>query len=598
VTARATGRSSAQARNKPRRAGKIIGWTLIASGVVVVAASGWLAYTGLQARDSLQSAATALSGAQTALLGGDIDAAEQDISQAGQLTADAQNLTSDPVWKVAGAVPLLGNTPRSVTLATSAADDVINGALPDFVQAARVLDFNTLKSSDGTVDLTRFRPTAAELRQAQDTLISAQGKMAEIPTSGVPGFVSTGTAELSQQVDEALGISTIAADILDVLPGVLGEAGPQQYFVAFQSPVEIRGTGGFLGSYGQLTVSQGDLINREVIPNNDLQNFPAPVLDLGPDYARLYGPDVRLWVNMNLSPNFPYAARQWAEANRLQFGQAPAGVLAVDLTAMQYLLQATGPVTAPDGKQITAENVLQYLGNDIYFEFAGDNDAREEYQGEIAVELIDRILRLDSGLRSLIPALTDAVAGGHLQLWSADPAVQQLLVETPLAGETPIEPGPYAQLVLNNGAGNKMDFYTQRKLTYTSGACEDGYRRSAVVATITNAVPTTGELPRYITVRNDDTGGQVEDRANRSLFYVHLPLGAAVTATRLNGEPAQWQLGQELGRPVVFGTVELPPGTPVTLEVEVLEPVSDNLPVVPIQPMVKPQETTINWGSC
>lgn len=571
---------------------------MIGLGVVVMLAGGWMAYTGLQARDSLESAATALAGAQSALLGGDVDQADLSITEAGVLTAKARSLTSDPVWKVAGAVPVLGNTPRSITLASDAADSVINQALPDFVSAARILDFNTLKSGDGRVDLGRFRPTAAELRKAQTTLESAQATMATIPTSGVPGFVVAGTNELDQQVNEALGISTIAADILDVLPGLLGETGPQQYFVAFQSPVEIRGTGGFLGSYGTLVVSQGDLVQRDVLPNNDLQNFPAPVLDLGPEYAQMYGPDVRLWVNMNLSPNFPFAAAQWAEASRLQFGQAPAGVLGVDITAMQYLLQATGPVTAPDGKQITAENVVQYLGNDIYFEFAGDNDAREEYQGEIAVELIDRILRLDGGLRTLIPALTESVAGGHLQLWAADPQIQQLVTQTPLAGQTPVEPGPYVQLVLNNGAGNKMDFYTERSLTYTAGACEDGYRRSAVVSTITNTVPTTGDLPRYITIRNDASGAQVEDRANRSLVYVHLPLGAAVTATRLNGEDAQWQFGQELGRPVVYGTVELPPGSPVTLEIEILEPISDNEPVVMVQPMVQPQSTTVNWSGC
>lgn len=564
----------------------------------MVLAGGWMAYTGLQARDSLESAAAALSGAQSALLGGDVEQASQDISAAGVLTAEARSLTSDPVWKVAGALPVLGNTPRSVTLASDAADDVINGALPDFVAAARILDFNTLKSSDGTVDLSRFRPTAAELRNAQATLTSAQATMQKIPTSGVPGFVVAGTTELDQQVNEALGISTIAADILDVLPGLLGESGPQQYFVAFQSPVEIRGTGGFLGSYGRLVVDQGDLVDRDVRPNNELQNFAEPVLNLGPEYAQMYGPDVRLWVNMNLSPNFPFAAAQWAEANRLQFGQVPAGVLGVDITAMQYLLQATGPVTAPDGKQITADNVVQYLGNDIYFEFAGNNDAREEYQGEIAVELIDRILQLDGGLRALIPALTDSVSGGHLQLWAADPAIQQLITETPLAGQTPVEPGPYAQLVLNNGAGNKMDFYTERSLTYTAGACENGYRRSAVVTTITNTVPTTGDLPRYITIRNDDAGAEVEDRANRSLVYVHLPLGAAVTGTRLNGEDVQWLLGQELGRPVVYGTVELPPGSPVTLEIEILEPISDNEPVVVVQPMVKPQSTTVNWEGC
>ena len=51
-----------------------------------------------------------------------------------------------------------------------------------------------------------------------------------------------------------------------------------------------------------------------------------------------------------------------------QAGQQVAGVMGVDITALKYLIQATGPVTAPDGKVLTADNVVEYLGNDVYLE--------------------------------------------------------------------------------------------------------------------------------------------------------------------------------------------------------------------------------------
>ena len=45
-------------------------------------------------------------------------------------------------------------------------------------------------------------------------------------------------------------------------------------------------------------------------------------------------------------------------------------------------------------KVLTADNVVQYLGNDIYFEFEDDNSARKEYQAEIATDLLERAIAL------------------------------------------------------------------------------------------------------------------------------------------------------------------------------------------------------------
>ena len=566
--------------------------------VLGIAAGAWIAYTGLQAKDALETAASALSGAQGALLDGDTAAANTAVTQASALTAEARTATSDPVWKVVGAVPLLGATPRSVTLATAAADEVVSVSLPQFVSAAETLDVLTLKNADGKVDLARFPPAGAQLAAAEASLRDAESLMAEIPTSGVPSFVSDGTAQLSAKITEALGVSTIAGPLLQVAPQLLGAQGPQTYFLAFQSPVEARGTGGFLGAFGLLTVDQGDITSRDVETNTVLKDFPAPVVDLGQDYADLYGSDVRNWVNMNLSPNYPYAGVQWAQATQDQFGQGVAGVVAMDITAVKYLIEATGPVTAPDGKVLDANNAIQYLGNDIYFEFEGDNEARKRYQAEIATDLLDRVIALDGSTTAVVQALSSAVAGRHLQMWAADQTAQASIAATPLAGATNTEPGPYAQLVINNGAGNKMDFYLQRELIYTAGSCSADQRSSTVTARLTNTVPLEGALPPYITIRADTGAANAADRSNRSLVYLHLPIGAQVSEVRVNGAPTRVSFGSELGRPVAYLPLDLPAQQTVEVEIDMLEPVSQEAPQVPVQPMVLPQSTVVNWKGC
>lgn len=595
----ATGQVGGTTPAAPRRGGSRWLWRGLALLVVLaVAAGAWIAYTGLRAKDALETAAGALSGAQSALLDGDTATANAAVTQAATLTGEARSATSDPVWKVVGAVPLLGATPRSVTLATQAADEVVSVSLPQFVAAAETLDVRTLKNANGQVDLARFPPAGEQLAAAEASLRDAEQLMSEIPTAGVPGFVSTGTAQLSAKITEALGVSTVAGPLLQVAPQLLGAQGPQTYFLAFQSPVEARGTGGFLGAFGLVTVDQGDITNRDVETNEVLKDFSAPVVDLGPDYAELYGSDVRNWVNMNLSPNFPYAGVQWGQAMQDQFGQGVAGVVAIDITAVKYLIEATGPVTTPDGKVLDANNAIQYLGNDIYFEFAGDNEARKRYQAEIATDLLDRVIALDGGTTAVVQALSAAVAGRHLQMWATDQVAQESIAATPLAGATSADPGPYAQLVINNGAGNKMDFYLQRELTYTSGSCSAEERSSTVAVRLTNTVPLEGPLPEYITTRADTGAATAATRSNRSLVYVHLPIGARVSEVRLDGAPISASFGSELGRTVAYLPLDLPAGQAVSLELDVVEPVSSAQPMVPVQPMVLPQQTVINWKGC
>lgn len=588
----------AASRSATRRALPWLLWTLLALIVVGLLAGGWLAYTGLQAKRALDTAADALGGAQNSLLDGDTATADAAVTQAAALTAEARSATSDPVWRAVGVIPVLGATPKSVTLSTRAADQVVSEALPQFVAAAKILDVSTLKSPSGQVDLARFPPAGVQLAGAEASLIAAEATMAGLPTTGVPDFVREGTTMLSEKINEALSISTVAGPLLQIAPQMLGATSPQTYFLAFQSPVEARGTGGFLGTYGFITVTEGDVVERDISSNSDLRTFPAPVLDLGPDYADLYGPDVRNWVNMNLSPNFPYAGAQWAQATQDQFGQTVAGVVAVDITAMKYLIQATGPITAPDGKVLNADNVVQYLGNDIYFEFEDDNSARKEYQAEIATDLLERAIALDGGTSAIINALTASVSGRHLQMWAAEPAAQTAIAATPLAGATPAQPGPYAQLVVNNGAGNKMDFYLQRTLEYTGGQCSAEGQQTTVRATLTNTVPVSGPLPNYITARSDPAAVTAAERANRSLVYLHLPVGALVETVTVNGIPTQATFGSELGHPVALLPLDLPAGTPVTVEVQLLAPASSTPPMIPVQPMVLPQETTVDWRPC
>ena len=234
------------------------------------------------------------------------------MQEASQQTAKAHKQTSDIIWRGVSAVPWLGSSPKAVMLSAEAADEVVSGALPQFVGAAQTLDVTTIKSADGSVDLAVSPLPPAQLSAAEQSMLAARETMAGVPTSGVPGFVSDGVGELNDKIDEALTASGWRRSCWRYCPGCW--ASPDQDLLRCLPESGRDSRHRRLGTFGLMTVENGTLVSKEVERATPCSRTPAPVLDLGPDYTGCVRQDPAEWVNMNMSPNFPFAGAQWAQA--------------------------------------------------------------------------------------------------------------------------------------------------------------------------------------------------------------------------------------------------------------------------------------------
>ena len=80
-----------------------------------------------------------------------------------------------------------------------------------------------------------------------------------------------------------------------------------------------------------------------------------------------------------------------------------------------------------------------------------------------------------------------------------------------------------------------------------------------------------------------------------SLF---LAKGADMDAIRLDGKQSVAGVSTERGHTVLTLDLEIRPGQTRTVDVDVTEPLSSNRPVVPVQPLVRPQQTRVHVPSC
>jgi len=572
--------------------------------VLVLLGCGWLAWRGWQARSELVAAQDAVERVRTAATSGDRAAIDRELASATAHAARAKALTSDPVWRLAGWVPVVGRTPLAVSQTAAVVDALVVQVLPDLAEAAKNLDPHRLRTG-GRIDVAAVAAAAPHINRAEARLASVQADLDQIKLSFVLPQVRTGVDELRSVVADTRATVHEGSTAAGLLPAMLGASGVRRYLVVLQNNAEARGTGGLVGAFAVVEVSDGRPVLVRLGSDSELQSASTLPVDLGPAFRHLYGNDPALWANTNLSANFPYAARLQLALWQRQFDQRLDGVVAVDPVAFGYLLGVTGSVTVPGVGVVAGERFAEVAMRDVYARFpaARQEPERTAYLQALARSALDRVLGSSGDARALATALGRAAGERRLLVYSSHAGEESLLAATALGGVVDDRVGPYAALVVDNEAGNKLDYYLDRSLAYVAAGCDGG--ASTVTVTVRNNAPADG-LPAYAAYRQDrgptsTVAGRGGDGSTRVRLVVYAAEGAELGAATLDGNPVAMSIGSDgagVGRPVFATSVELQAGQQRTLVLSLTEPRSGSGARVWVGPLVRASNATVQAPTC
>lgn len=584
-----------------RRARPLRRGLLVLAGLVLLAAAAglWLAGRGVQAQREMTAARGELAGVRHHLLAGDVAGARRSLAEAQRHTRRAAALTDDPVWRVAVAVPVVGATPDAVRTAASTVDDLARTTLPVLVDTGASLAPARLRPSADRVDLAALTDAGPAVETALVGLERARGRIDRFDSAWLPGPVAAGLADLRGELTRTTSTLTGVARAARVVPPMLGGSGRRRYLVIVQNNAEARGTGGLPGLYATVTVDRGRIAVTAIGSNSDLRNDGPFPLDLGADYRALWGDTKPVWANTNVDPDFPNAARQWLALWKRQTGQSLDGAIGTDPIAFSYLMQATGPVRLPGGQVVSASTIAGLTMRDVYARYP-EGEPQNAFLRLVARATVSAVLTRSADPRSTLDQLGRAVRERRLMVYSGHGAEQEELAATGVGGTLPDAAGPYAYLVVNNSAGSKMDFYLDRAVRYESGPCSGGQRTTRLTITLGNAAGPAATLPDYVTQwLGTDAAGRPRPRGHIVLrASVFGPRGATFTRVTIDGTAVPVASGQEDGRPVWTYPVDIGPGQQQTAVFEIIEPASGAAPVIPVQPLVRPQSVRTAMAPC
>jgi hypothetical protein len=406
-------------------------WQLAFVAVVLVAAvesaRAWQVMADLRdGRDLLGSAQARLESERLDVGPSSIQQSRREFGEAGKRFASARRtIEGDPLVRIARVLPgIRGQFEAPVELARLGEQaGAIGIELSDAMEAfAGVRDVGEETFPERT--LVAFEHMDPHIASVEWRLRDVDRRRASLhDRSMLPPFRHA-VRELDRREARLLEILALYGRMRTLAPSMLGFEGPRTYLVLGQNNAELLPTGGLISVAGTVTLENGRITQREFSDAIDGADdwltdsgvYVEPPLPLKQYLLKHVG-----WSlpTSNWSPDFPTAARTAAYFHALSGGTPVDGVLAVNVTTLERVLDAVGAIYMPEfDVTVDKRNVFDLTEAHTRqpFEEGGD---RKVFASLLAERMIDRALDPAPGTWSaLLDALRELTRDEDLLLHS------------------------------------------------------------------------------------------------------------------------------------------------------------------------------------
>ena len=276
-------------------------------------------------------------------------------------------------------------------------------------------------------------------------------------------------------------VLVVAALVFPIEDGlsVSGFFGDKTYLLILQDNDEIRGTGGLMSAMGLVTLHNGNIASLQYYYRDSPELQALVKLD-GPDsLTQFFGVDSAKLYDSNVQYDFASFAPKMQSDFYNVTGHKVDGVIAVDFTAVEAVMNITGPITASDGV-ITSRNVADRLH--YYSETRGSEAEMSELLSTLTFDFA-RLIR-DSSVQqklALYTTLQTLENEGHVLIYPA----QGFWFRS--AGGESVPTGADSISVVDTTLGTgKADFGVNRTIDYHVQLFPDGSAISTLTLTYAN----------------------------------------------------------------------------------------------------------------
>lgn len=342
------------------------------------------------------------------------------------------------------------------------------------------------KSSSASTD--RLRLIDGYARSALPFLEDARERIERVDADDVPETVRPSFLSLKERVPAAAdGLRQYLA-VSEALVDILGGNGTRQYLAVFQNDTEMRPTGGFMGSFAELTVRDGEIVAMNV-PGGGTYDMRGTFKDflVAPDPLRLLSARWE-FQDANWFPDFPTSARQIMQFYEASGGATVDGVVAVNSNYVSDLLSMLGEFHMPEyGRVITGANFVPEAQKIVELEYDKAENKPKEFIGDLAGEVLTRAKELSGNdFLTLLEHVNQGLERREIQLYFADDAAQKTVTDLGWDGGIRWTEGDYLMVVDTNLGGGKTDGVISQTVDMLVNVASDGTATNTVTVARTH----------------------------------------------------------------------------------------------------------------
>lgn len=409
-----------------------------------------------------------------------LDVAATDFERASTHFAQAEEALESMNLAISALVNIIPETDRTLDSASGLiqAGKEISLAASELANATQAIS-----EQESTSVTTKLSLLTTYVEAAMPHINLAKEALEDVDAAYVPESYQLTVAQLKDQVPQLAQSMDEMLTFSDAMQTVLGADRKMRYLLAFQNNTELRATGGFIGSFAEIDVLDGEIVNVWIPEGGtyDVQGQLSAFVE-APEPLSLVNPRWE-FHDANWSPDFPTSAQKLLWFYEKSGGPTVDGVVAINASMMPDLLAILGDVEMEEyGRTITAENFLFETQKIVEFEYSQyqEGDEREEnapkqFIGDLAPLLLERMTEADfNELLAIAGLVGEGLVERDVQVYFENHTLQSEMSSLGWTGEQVDTAGDYLMVVNSNIGGGKTDSVIDQSLDLDIEILEDG----------------------------------------------------------------------------------------------------------------------------
>ncbi|MBI5928553.1 MAG: DUF4012 domain-containing protein [Chloroflexi bacterium] len=322
---------------------------------------------------------------------------------------------------------------------------------------------------------------------ANQHLTSADNILNSLNSGGFSADLLLVEQDLLAYYDQLLEINQILLESPELLSVALGLNDTQSYLVLAQNSDEIRPSGGYISTYGWMTVRNARVVNYDYSPTTETSPNPPPAsmaseLDI-PSWWIQYGQPIYEAWDASWYADFPATAKMaaWYYDNGNNPQSPVDGVIAIDMVGFEYLVEALGSVVVPEYNEVvTAEDF-----RDVIYRIRAEGEGslpHKQFLVALYKQIINDWQKAPAEKKDdLLGAQLRALREKHIMLYFGDESLNNAVEILNWAGQ--VDAGTendYLLVADANVGANKSGRSIHRQITYDVEIKSDGTLNSRV----------------------------------------------------------------------------------------------------------------------